>query len=255
MQNTQSAESKLAAIMTGARAILVKQTFTETARSIFDQCRAITGAISGYVALLSDDGHENEVLFLEAGGMPCEVDPELPMPIRGLRETSYKTHSVVFENDFMNSRWVDFMPEGHVVMHNVLFAPLNIEGKTVGIMGLANKPSNFTDEDAEIASVFGDLAAIALANSRYLDLLNEKTVSLERALSEVRTLRSLLPICTHCRKVRDDDGLWTKLEAYLSDHTDTQFSHGLCPDCIRSFYPEDADAILDELSSSGEVCS
>jgi len=106
--------------------------------------------------------------------MPCSVDPELPMPIRGFRAMAYETHSAVYENDFMNSRWLQYMPEGHVALHNVMFVPLNIKGKTVGIMGLANKPLDFTDEDAGIASVFGELAAIALENSRYLDLLNEK---------------------------------------------------------------------------------
>lgn len=244
METTQSTEIKLEAVIKSARAILEKHTFAESARAIFDLCRELTGAVSGYVALLSEDGHENEVLFLEAGGMPCSVDPQLPMPIRGLRATAYETHSTVYENDFMNSQWLKYMPAGHVVMHNVMFAPLNIEGKTLGIMGLANKPAGFTDEDASVAAVFGELAAVALANSRYIDLLNEKTVSLERALSEVKTLRGLLPICAHCRKVRDDEGLWTALDAYLSSHTDTRFSHGLCPDCMRKLYPEYADSII-----------
>jgi len=117
---------------------------------------------------------------------------------------------------------------------------------------LANKPSDFTDEDADIASVFGELAAIALSNSRYLDLLNEKTTSLERALSEVKTLRGLLPICARCKKVRNDEGLWTKLEAYLSTHTDARFSHGLCPDCMKELYPEYADAVLDQWKPPGK---
>ncbi len=74
------------------------------------------------------------------------------MPIRGLRATAYETHKAVYENDFMQSEWVEFMPEGHVAMRNVLFAPLNIEGETVGLIGLANKPTDFTDEDTETAS-------------------------------------------------------------------------------------------------------
>ena len=69
----------------------------------------------------------------------------------------------------MNSQWVKYMPEGHVAMKNVMFVPLNIDEETAGIMGLANKPSDFTDTDAEMASVFGELAAIARANSRHLE--------------------------------------------------------------------------------------
>ncbi|MBF0100444.1 MAG: hypothetical protein HQK77_06000 [Desulfobacterales bacterium] len=80
-----SAEAKLNAVIRAARTILEKQNFTNAARAIFDRCRDMTCAASGYVALLNEKGEENEVLFLEAGGLPCTVDPELPMPIRGLR--------------------------------------------------------------------------------------------------------------------------------------------------------------------------
>jgi len=247
-----SAEAKLDAVVRGARAILEKKSFTDAARAIFDRSREMTGAVSGYVALLSEDGQENEVLFLEAGGMPCSVDPELPMPIRGLRATAYETHKATYDNNFMDSEWVKYIPEGHVALKNVMFAPMNIDGKTVGLLGLANKPSDFTDADAEIATVFGELAAIALVNSRYLDHLNEKNHALERALSEIKTLRSILPICSNCKKVRDDEGVWSRLEAYVSDHMGTHFSHGLCPDCLRELYPEYADELIEQLNSPDE---
>ncbi len=253
MGGTASAQEKLNAVVQGAREILDQKSFTEAARGIFEQCKKMTGAVSGYVALLSEDGHENEVLFLEAGGLPCSVDPDLPMPIRGLRATAYETQKAVYENDFMSSEWIEYIPDGHVVLKNVLFAPLNVEGKTVGIMGLANKPGDFSDEDAEIASVFGELAAISLSVSRYLDLANEKAVSLERALTEVRTLQSILPMCSRCRKVRDDEGLWSRLEAYLSTHTDTRFSHGLCPECLHELYPDDAEEIIKTLAVDEET--
>mgnify|MGYP000970341735 CR=1 FL=1 len=242
MENTPSAEAKLKAVIRGARTILEETSFQDAARIIFDQCREMTGAVSGYVALLSEDGSENEVLFLESGGLPCSVSPDLPMPIRGLRATAYETGKTVYENDFMNSGWTSFLPAGHVAMRNVMFAPLTIGGKTVGIMGLANKPADFTDEDAETATVFGELAAIALMNSRHLELLNERTASLERALAEVKTLSGLIPICMYCKKIRTDEGFWTQVEAYLAQHSDMKFSHGLCPDCVGKFYQDFLDA-------------
>jgi two-component system sensor histidine kinase EvgS len=67
---------------------------------------------------------------------------------------------------------------------------------------------------------------------------------LQRALSEVKTLQSYLPICSHCRKVRKDSGYWQKIESYIQEHTDTKFSHGICPDCMRELYPDLAEKIL-----------
>gem|GEM_PF-914008 len=244
-----STDAKLEAVIKGARTILAHQSFGTCARAIFDLCREMTGAVSGYVALLREDLQENEVLFLEAGGLPCSVDPRLPMPIRGLRATAYESRRAVYENDFTNSPWVHYLPAGHVALRNVLFAPLNIECRTVGIIGLANKPADFTDEDAEIATVFGELAAIALMNSRAIELLKERTDALERALAEVKVLRGLLPICAGCKKIRNDEGLWVRVDAYLAEHTDAQFTHGLCPDCVRRLYPDDADR------SDGSKCA
>lgn len=238
-------EKELQAIMNGSKAVLGQKGFTESARAIFDHCKDLIGATSGYVALLSDTGEENEVLFLEAGGLPCDVDPELPMPIRGLRAEAYHSNKAVYHNDFMNSEWVDFMPKGHVILKNVMFAPLVIDEKTVGIIGLANKATNFDDNDAKIATGFGELAAIALQNSRNLDQRisaeeqREKVITdLNKALSEVKKLSGLLPICSHCKKIRDDKGYWTQIESYIHEHSEAEFSHSICKECANEYYPD-----------------
>ncbi len=61
---------------------------------------------------------------------------------------------------------------------------------------------------------------------------------LRAALAEVRTLSGLLPICATCKKVRDDQGYWTQIEWYIRDHSEAEFTHGVCPDCAHSLYPE-----------------
>jgi hypothetical protein len=63
--------------------------------------------------------------------------------------------------------------------------------------------------------------------------LQIKNVELSKALSEVRTLRGLLPICSYCKKIRDDDGDWLVLEAYIGQRSEAKFSHGLCPGCFE----------------------
>jgi hypothetical protein len=61
---------------------------------------------------------------------------------------------------------------------------------------------------------------------------------LQNALSEVETLRGLLPICACCKKIRDDQGYWNHIEAYLRKHTNTEFTHTLCPECVKQYYPD-----------------
>ena len=238
-------EKELRALMKGARAVLEEKGFKASARAIFDHCKDLIGATSGYVALLSDSGEENEVLFLESGGLPCSVDPQLPMPIRGLRAEAYNLNKSVYHNDFMNSRWAGFMPRGHVTLKNVMFAPLVLEGKTVGIIGLANKATDFDDNDAKMAAGFGELAAIALQNSKHLDerinaeAQRERVIEdLKKALSDVKRLSGLLPICSMCKKIRDDKGYWNQIEAYIQDHTEAEFSHGICRECADKHYPD-----------------
>jgi PAS domain S-box-containing protein len=63
-------------------------------------------------------------------------------------------------------------------------------------------------------------------------------VDLQKALHEVKTLSGLLPICSSCKKIRDDRGYWNNLELYISEHSAAEFSHGICPDCMARLYPE-----------------
>jgi hypothetical protein len=58
------------------------------------------------------------------------------------------------------------------------------------------------------------------------------------ALANVKTLRGLLPICASCKKIRDDSGYWNQIETYIHEHSEAEFSHGLCPDCVRQLYPD-----------------
>ncbi len=61
---------------------------------------------------------------------------------------------------------------------------------------------------------------------------------LQHALSEVKALSGLLPICASCKKIRDDKGYWNNLEQYISKHSEAEFSHGICPDCAQKLYPD-----------------
>lgn len=171
LQLSRQRQAEISALLSCSRAVLEYREFPDAARAIFDSCKTLIGATSGYVALLSQDGSENEVLFLDSGGLSCTVDPSLPMPIRGLRERAYREGKAVFDNDFSRGPWVAFLPQGHAKLDNVLFAPLMMHGRVAGLLGIANKLGGFTDHDARLASGFGELAAISLHNSRTLEAL------------------------------------------------------------------------------------
>lgn len=171
------------AFLAAARAILANDRFEDAARAIFDLVKKLLGATGGYIAMLSPDGQENEVLFLDSGGRPCTVDPLLPMPIRGLRAEVYRTGLPAYDNKFAQSHWMDLMPDGHVTLDSVLFAPLALDNQVVGLMGLANKPGGFTDNDARMATELSEFVALALKTSRDRAML--ENIERERAESRL----------------------------------------------------------------------
>ena len=68
--------------------------------------------------------------------------------------------------------------------------------------------------------------------------LQEKVEELRQALDQIKTLSGILPICMHCKKIRDDKGSWNRMEIYIRDRTEAEFSHGICPECMKKLYPE-----------------
>jgi PAS domain-containing protein len=61
---------------------------------------------------------------------------------------------------------------------------------------------------------------------------------LQEALAKVRTLSGLLPICKACKKIRDDKGYWNQIESYIHTHSDAEFTHSICPECVERLYPD-----------------
>jgi hypothetical protein len=68
--------------------------------------------------------------------------------------------------------------------------------------------------------------------------LRRLNAELQAALAKVKVLSGLLPICASCKKIRDDQGYWHQVEVYIRDHSEVEFSHGICPSCAQKLYPE-----------------
>lgn len=71
-------------------------------------------------------------------------------------------------------------------------------------------------------------------------------LELQEALTNVKRLGGLLPICASCKKIRDDEGYWHQVEVYIHTHSDADFSHGICPDCVQALYPKASRRPLQE---------
>jgi hypothetical protein len=86
--------------------------------------------------------------------------------------------------------------------------------------------------DAVMIDLFAEVIACMIS---FLLLLGMAYIN--QLIMSVRTLSGLLPICASCKKIRDDQGYWTQIELYIRDHSQAEFSHGICPDCAERLYP------------------
>jgi PAS domain S-box-containing protein len=186
---------------------------------------------------VSKDGTENEVLFLDSGGLPCTVDETLPMPIRGLRGEVFRYAKTIYDNDFPKSEWMQFIPEGHAAISSVLFAPMVVGEKVLGLLGLANKPGGFTDDDARMATAFAHLASIALVQKRteedvrrseeYFRLLTDNAPDIISILEADRTIRYV------SRSI--EQVLGYKQEDLIGKHYSEFFHPDDLPDVMKTF--------------------
>jgi len=86
--------------------------------------------------------------------------------------------------------------------------------------------------------LLGELQKINLELTHMSSELQNKNTVLQNAMDEIKTLKGILPICSYCKKIRDDKGYWNRLESYLHAHSEVEFSHGICPDCAKKLYPD-----------------
>lgn len=118
--------------------------------------------------------------------------------------------------------------------------------------GVRQREMQFRVRDGSIRTVLysGDLVDINgephilssvddISSRKQAELERERLVAdLQSALARVRQLSGLLPICASCKRIRDDQGYWNQIEVYISEHSDADFSHGLCPECVAKLYPD-----------------
>jgi PAS domain S-box-containing protein len=133
-------------------------------------------------------------------------------------------------------------------------------------MGLAVDHSERTilNRQGEEIPILKSVAKETINGQRYLiesfvDIRDRKKIEqekeiligeLQEAIAQVKTLSGIVPICMHCKNIRDDKGYWNKVEQFLAEYSGAQFSHGICDDCIREHYPEVAEDVMKAKSAA-----
>lgn len=106
----------------------------------------------------------------------------------------------------------------------------------------------FVIVEPQIFFVSDALNEISQLNNQLINInreLQKKNRELKEAGERIKKLRRMLPICSYCKKIRDDKGYWDEVESYISEHSDTTFSHGICPTCLKTNFPDLADDIME----------
>jgi PleD family two-component response regulator len=110
------------------------------------------------------------------------------------------------------------------------------EAFAAGAMDFISKPVNSIELLARVSSALLLKQEMDRRKNRELEL-RRSNEELQQALKEVKVLRGLIPICASCKKIRNDGGFWQQIEEYLGEHSEAEFSHGLCQPCIKKLYP------------------
>jgi len=133
-----------------------------------------------------------------------------------------------------------------VGLRSNISVPLISKNEVIGILHIRSRKVNaYTEEDLKLAERVGNQIAGAIANAQLFNEIKrakeerEKVVlQLQDALAKVKKLSGLIPICASCKKIRDDKGYWNQIETYLLHHSEAEFSHGICPECMKKLYPD-----------------
>lgn len=210
---------------------------------------ALAKSSFGYVFLY--DENKNEFTIKSCSGNTAKT-PAIHSPGKiyslektGLWSEPVRQRKAVFQNLLHSSHSLGKgYPDGHPPLHRFLSVPVFVNERIVAIVSVANKGTEYGQDDANQLSLLMD-TVWHYVERRQAESEKERLIKeLQKALAEIKTLSDLLPICAYCKNIRDDKGYWNKLEIYITEHAGTQFSHGICPDCMRKNFPEFADEVL-----------
>jgi len=155
-------------------------------------------------------------------------------------ETVINTNEkLLIPNALADEKWKN-NPDIKLNMISYLGFPILLpDGKPFGtICVLDNKENAYSETHENLIENFRDIVQSQLALIYMNTILGEKNKSLSDYLAEIKILRSIISICSSCKKIRDDKGYWNRIEAYIYEHSEAEISHSICSDCSKELYPD-----------------
>ena len=211
---------------------------------VLEQVVRISDSTIGFFHLVSDD---QKTVFLTTWNSEalknCTASYATHYPIdqAGNWVDCVRFRQPIVYNDFPNSPNQKGLPKGHAPVQRFMSVPV-LEGDKVKIIfGVGNKSEDYDENDIVMIQVVANELQ-RIIGQRQAEAERERLIlELREALSKIKTLSGMLPICASCKKIRDDKGYWSHIESYVKAHSDADFSHSICPDCMTKLYPEFCD--------------
>lgn len=188
---------------------------------------ALTKSKAGYLHFVNEDQKTIELVSWSKGTLKLctsEKTTHYPIDKAGIWADSIRLRIPVVHNNYQKMIDKKGYPEGHFQVIRHLSVPIFDAEKIVAVAGVGNKETPYDDSDLRQSLLF--------MNNMWAILKQKK------AVEEIKTLRQILPLCSFCKKIRDDEGYWEQVDIYLHKHSQTDISHSVCPECMKKHYPE-----------------
>ena len=198
------------------------------------QIRLLAQTVASAQDYVSITDLDNNILFVNNafckayGYTPEEITGENISIIRSTTITDEKTNQMLKStlNDGWNGEILNKKKDGTDFLVELWTSVVkNERGDPVGVVGVARDISERKQHEIEREKLIAEL---------------------KEALADIKMLSGLLPICSSCKKIRDDGGYWTQVETYVEKHSEATFTHGLCPECAKKYFPEIYEKIKDK---------
>lgn len=210
-------------------------------QSIVDLMAKLIGVPAGLIMRIAGPDIEVFVSSRSKGNPYHPGDKEHLLGSGLYCETVIKTRSRLHvPNALSDENWKD-NPDIKLNMTSYLGFPILLpDGQPFGtICVLDTKEIQYSETYEQLVLHLRDIIQGHLELLYMNEVLGEDNKQLRDYISEIQTLRAILPICAQCKKIRDDDGYWQAVDEYFTEHSETKFTHTICPDCARKLYPPD----------------